>query len=61
MVAWKLLLYHGGICGVFALFLSDLRSDIDTSDHISNHFGEVWFKVILVEDVDVFKFHIWEA
>ena len=40
MVAWKLFLYHGGICGVFALFLSDLRSDIDTSDHIQTILGK---------------------
>lgn len=52
MVAWKLLLYHGGICGVFALFLSDLRSDIDTSDHIQTILGSV-VQSILVEDVDV--------
>ena len=46
MVAWKLFLYHGGICGVFALFLSDLRSDIDTSDHIQTILGKCGSKYL---------------
>ncbi len=33
-------LYHGGICDVFALFLSDLRGDVDTSDHIQTILGK---------------------
>ena len=41
-----MLLYHGGICGVFALFLSDLRSDINTSDHIQTILGKCGSKYL---------------